>query len=510
MAIDLYQDLVLLAEDVKRGADGTIEKLSVRVFDSPAGQGEQKEIVTVPRELRRKLAQLAGKGRLLDQDPEAQIDLGEMLGGLLLPPYARQLLSASLTRLRSGQGLRLRLRLADELADVPWEYAYIRDARGERTSSGFLALDPRLSIVRHEALATPGDWFETPSTRRVVVAMASPSGEAELSGLPEEQRMLREALQQVAGVRAHFVPDLGAAPSTRGATLKDVVQALSERTDVFHFSGHGRFTEDGLGPALGSTIGAGEIVLTDEKGGPVYVPADRFAELLRGKGIRLAVLNACEGARRDGYQVWSGVAAALLKAGIPAVVAMQLPVYDDLAAELGGAMYRALVAGLCVDEAVVMGRIAMRAAALKDKERRDCRDWAAPVLYLRSPGGVVFNPVSDAAARDKAEEDLGLLVRQNIGVIAPEGRVVGAVIGEINAHSVKVEQRVEEGVQGVMVGASVYSVQGGRLSVEQRIQKVSGTVIGARIGVLGGGAPKPPSEEQIAADLEKLLQVRRA
>jgi len=82
--------------------------------------------------------------------------------------------SASLNRLGGQEGLRLRLRLPDELSDFPWEYMYIQDIRGERTSSSFLALDPRISIVPDMAISVPPDGFGAPSLRRILVGIASP------------------------------------------------------------------------------------------------------------------------------------------------------------------------------------------------------------------------------------------------------------------------------------------------------------------------------------------------
>jgi hypothetical protein len=45
--------------------------------------------------------------------------------------------------------MRLRLRLANGLTQIPWEYIYVRASAGGDDTTGFLALDPRISIVRH-------------------------------------------------------------------------------------------------------------------------------------------------------------------------------------------------------------------------------------------------------------------------------------------------------------------------------------------------------------------------
>lgn len=482
MNIHEYRDFVLVADGVKKNAMGITTKFSVSVFDSPAGQGEKKETVTLPANLIQQLRWL--EERRLDDDLEAQIQLGEFLAGLLLPPYARQMFAASLARLTEGQGLRLRLRLADELADFPWEYIYIQEAHGERTSGGFLALDPRISIVRHEAVAVPGDWFEAPSTRRVVVAMASPSGYPKLENLAQEQDKLREALEKVEGVKAVFVPKSLKTPggADQGASLKDLIFALMERTDVFHFSGHGEFAAE-MGPAFGTKIGRGGILLADEHNRPFPASAEQLAETLRGKGVRLVVLGACETGRRDGYNVWSGVAAALLKAGIPAVIAMQYKIKDPLAAAFSEALYRALVAGYTVDEAVSLGRAAIRVEAIA-QNMTHIRDWAAPVLYLRAPGGVVFNPVSNAAAVQAAEQKLGDFYTQHLRQVAATGRVLGAVVDSSQTESVTVDQKVSEEMAGVMIGAIREGQQNARLVVKQDVDTVSGVLIG---GISGGG-----------------------
>lgn len=410
MAISRYRDFVLVGDDVRKSRDGLVHSFVVRVFDSPVGQGEQKERVTLPEDLIRQIHRLE-MGQF-DQDVGRQMKLGESLAGLLLPRYARRLFGESLRRLRSGEGLRLRLRLADELADIPWEYMYIQDARGERTPSSFLALDPQISIVRHEALALPGDWFEAPGARRIVVAMATPQPYdryRKLEALPREQALIKAALADLPGVEAVFLPEQLQIRGDQisGATFEAVLMALTERTDILHFSGHGEFRSN-PGPTFGCKLGVGGLVLADARNQAFPIAADRFAELLRGRGVRLVVLGACETGRRDGHNLWSGVAAAILKAGIPAVVAMQFSVQDTLAAVFSGAFYRALVAGLTIDEAVSIGRIAMRGAA--SATNPDSRDWGVPVLYLRAAEGRVFNPVSDEAARRAAEHSLGQFI----------------------------------------------------------------------------------------------------
>jgi len=499
MAIHMYHDFVLVADEVGRDGTGAVNTFAVSVFDSPVGQGEKKERVTVPQQLAQWLRWL--EGRQIDKDVDRQMNLGEALAGLLLPSYARQLFSESLKRLRDGEGLRLRLRLADELANFPWEYMYIQDMRGERASSSFLALDSRISIVRHEALNVPGDWFEAPNSRRIVIAMASPQPYEryhKLESLPVEQRSLKAALSEIAGVKAVYLPEYQTdkVDAQPGATLKDVIAALMERTDIFHFSGHSEFAEE-----------RGEIILADARNQAAAIAADRFAEVLRGKGVRLVVLGACETGRRDGINVWSSVAAALLKVGIPAVVAMQFTIQDTLAAAFCSTFYRALIAGYTVDEAVALGRAVIRVESQGDL--REARDWGTPVLYLRSPNGVVFNPVRDEQARHEAQQKLEHLFEQHVREVSSTGRMVGPVIGSMQQETVTVDQTVDERVSGVVIGTSIFTIQGGRLVVRQKADVVDGTMVGAVIGQLGGVASAVSPERQALDTLERALRLDR-
>jgi len=209
----------------------------------PAGEGERAETVAIPLDLPLRTLDLERR-RL---DVAGQMDLGETLAGLLLPPYARQMYANSLAYLQPGEGLRLRLRLADEVVDFPWEYLFVQEARGERTPSSFLVLDPRISIVRDLALAFPPDAPRPARRRRLLVAMASPEPFTvypRLDALPFEQRALKDALGSLPGLDPLFLPDYGANPvqAVKGVTLERLTEALalSEATDIVHFGGMAR------------------------------------------------------------------------------------------------------------------------------------------------------------------------------------------------------------------------------------------------------------------------------
>jgi hypothetical protein len=104
--------------------------------------------------------------------------------------------------------------------------------------------------------------------------------------------------------------------------------------------------------------------------------------------LRLAVLNACEGARTALNDPFSGVASALVLAGIPAVVAMQFEISDRAAIVFAEKLYSALVRGRPIDWALAHARKAIYA------DHNDI-EWATPVLFMRTPDGQIFDVAPD-------------------------------------------------------------------------------------------------------------------
>jgi hypothetical protein len=75
----------------------------------------------------------------------------------------------------------------------------------------------------------------------------------------------------------------------------------------------------------------------------------------------------------------------LVRNGIPAVLAMQYEITDQAAMALSRAFYDALADGLPVDTAVSEARKAI------NLEVENTLEWGTPVLYMRSPDGVLFD-----------------------------------------------------------------------------------------------------------------------
>lgn len=356
------------------------ETFQVRVASSPVGEQRLLDAETSPilQNLRQRLPLL--EKRALQS--EEIIALGTELGAALFPPRARLFLDRSRERLTDDDGLRVRLKLDSyPLADLPWEYIYLPDAdtpATQRGVEGFLVLDRRISLVRYEILGqAPGELDPVNSEVRLVAIFSNPANPVYPSlNLAAEQENLQQALTAIPQITTQFYSD---------ATVETLLDAIVGGLHVFHFAGHGTFQAT-MGANYGTIEGVGSIVLMGDHGEEVLFPSDKLALNLKGRGVRLVVLGACEGGRRDGVNAWSGVAPALTRAGIPAVVGMQYKINDKNAVVFSRSFYRSLAAHQSIDEAMAAGRVAMLTRSTDPHER----DWGVPVLYLHAEEGVLF------------------------------------------------------------------------------------------------------------------------
>jgi hypothetical protein len=245
----------------------------------------------------------------------------------------------------------------------------------------------------------------------------------------------------------------------KNATPDKLLSAVSGGADVFHFAGHGVF-EAGEPDAGGAFVKKGKILLERPDGTSERYDSEQLAVVLGNAGVRLAVLGACNSAARDAGGAWTGVAPALVRQNVPAVVAMQYKVRDHNAATFLAHVYARALAGYTIDEAVFAGR-----QAVFNRTRGEEQEWGVPVLYLRAGDGVLF-PAPPA--------------------------------GEMGGGSARVDVQLKLAtVRGEVIGADIGTVLEGRISVNQVIDTVEsgGRVMGVKIGTLGG-PPRTPSDRQ--------------
>jgi CHAT domain-containing protein len=265
------------------------------------------------------------------------------------------------------RGLRVTLSLsgAPELMEIPWELLYARPS--------FLAQSIDTPVVRSLDLGSVRPPRPLALPLRVLGMISSPRGFEPLD-VDRERAKLEAALGTLVedgSVELRWL---------QRATLGELDQALASGEDlhVFHYVGHGAYDE--------STEG-GVLVLEDDHNGAHEVTGSDLGVLLHDvRSLRLAVLNACEGARSSHVDPFSGVASGLVEHGIPAVIGMQFEITDDAAIIFADRFYKMVARSFPVDAALAQARKAIWAAASHDVE------WATPVLFLRAADARIFDP----------------------------------------------------------------------------------------------------------------------
>ncbi len=319
---------------------------------------------------RRRHAAAPGSGAPgLRSDPRPPVEIAKSYGGELFAAlFHGDLLSCFRRGLeqakREGAGLRIRLRLADvpELANLPWEYLYDRDA------DRFFALSTATPVVRYLERPEPLGRLAVRPPLNVLVTVAGPTDYPALD-VEQEWRRLNQALGDL---RQRGLIGL---ERLDGATL-DVLQQRLRRGEahILHFIGHGDFDHESQ---------EGVLILEDGSGRGKQVRGKDLGIVLRDHAPRLVVLNCCDGAQTSRRDPFAGVAQTLIRQGVPAVVAMQTEILDRGALILAKELYGALADGYPIDACLTEAR--------KVLARRQGAAWGAPVLYLRAPDGRILD-----------------------------------------------------------------------------------------------------------------------
>lgn len=300
-------------------------------------------------------------------------------------------------RVEPEQDAYLRLRLdiderAPEIAALPWEFLHWRNSH--------LATQLRTLVSRQllnldygsiEPLAVSG-------LPRVLVVIPFGSG----LDTEAERRIIGELLTQ-AGIPWQVLEGC--------VTLGRLNEGLATfAPHVLHFIGHGAFVESPDGPPL-SALRFNRPGPAGEPAAEEWVEHTRLQALLSNhQCVKLVFLNTCQGAAVSSRQVersgrgFVGMAPAILAAGVPAVIAMQYALREDIAIQFADTFYRRLTGGEWAGHVDIAVTLARHACLLNHP---DDPGFATPVLYLRSPDGRIFGlsapsrPADDAhTARD--------------------------------------------------------------------------------------------------------------
>ena len=270
------------------------------------------------------------------------------------------------TAREQSRGLRVRLHIeVPEFHDYPWELLY------NSKTKQFLALSNDTPVVRFFELPFPEQplFVETPI--KILVMISSPEGFPPLN-VDEEWDRLESAFGPL------IKRGLVVLERLQKPTLGELQKALRrDQFHIFHFIGHGKFVvhkQDGV------------LLMEEELNGRGRPVSGQYLGVLLHdhQCLRMVVLNACEGARTSQSDPYAGVAQALVQQGIPAVIAMQFPIFEDSAIEFAYEFYGAIADGFPVDASISEARKAIFTSGNET-------EWATPVLFMNSPDGKIFD-----------------------------------------------------------------------------------------------------------------------
>ena len=355
-----YQNFDL---SIERSGDGYL----ARVLEFPAGEASAQFNIPFSQGDVENIFLQVSRSRLLESPEAKKIHLfGQELFEATFQGDVRDRLRASLGEVnKQGTGLRLRLRIASltELGNFPWEFMY------DPSLSRFLALSVDTPIVRYLETQQVIQPLIVQPPLRILAMICSPKNYPRLD-VEREWQNLQEAMSDL---QKRGLVDLQRLASP---TLSALQQSLRrDQFHIFHFIGHGMFS---------TTAQDGLLLLEDERREGYRLSGRDLGTLLHDhRPLRLAVLNACEGARTASDDQFAGTAQSLMQQGIPAVIAMQFRITDQAAIVLAHEFYGALADGYPVDAALTEARKAI-------KTQGNDLEWGTPVLYMRSPDGQIF------------------------------------------------------------------------------------------------------------------------
>jgi hypothetical protein len=431
MAAWQYDNFDLLLE-----AQGDGE-FRARVIDCPTGESPTGlfRIPFEPTELENLLLKLdpgrSGTRRVAaDPQSEAALKLGSGLFETVFTSDIRLTWARSLDAVRAAKrGLRLRLRLteAPSIAVLPWELLY------DRRQNSYIAQSERTPVVRYLDVPMTPRALDVDGALRILVVVSSPTDLPELD-VEAEWRRFEDALAiRTAQGTVHL-------DRLEQPTLTALSRWLRTRdVHVLHFIGHGEYDasrQDGV------------LYFCDRYGRRAPVSSTVLGPYLRDHDpLRLVFLNACQSARVDSSDPFSGMAQGLVQQDCVALVAMQFPISDGAAAEFTGDFYGSLADGLAVDQAVTSGRKALLAGYASE--------WATPVLFLRDPDGKVFDHIVPTATEAASSMDAAAVVAA--GAAAAGGAANPTVVPEGAAAATPAPESDSETPDRDPIGADAHT-----------------------------------------------------
>lgn len=272
------------------------------------------------------------------------------------------------------------------LQEVPWEL--LHDGRN------FVALNSNTQIHRHllQLSARSNTSHKAPEVVRLLLTSSCPNDFPSLDYRGEEHA-LRQAIKQNDRTIEITVKHHASYTDIAHRLLR--AEGQGRPFHIWHHSGHGGEESPGTPYAIY------RLILEDEAGQGKAIESSQLTAMLDScRGLRVSVLNAC-----DGDSV-SGLAVELARFNIPAVVGFRGRLGDEVAIAFTRSFYSDLL-NIGVERSVGQARLQLNADF-----GMESLAWCLPMLFLRPDSDVdslCAPPTQAASTTDDSTVNVSIL-----------------------------------------------------------------------------------------------------
>lgn len=291
---------------------------------------------------------------------ESLLQLGRELRDLCLPGDCGAALATLVDGSPIGTTIEICFETADaELLALPFEALRLGDDR-------LLTIQDRVVILRRPAGMDVSEQPAMAGPLKILVAVGAPDEGETSSAVLDQERELQSILDAVEEAQRSGNVEVRILEVGNPEVIGDAI--ARDAYHVLHLSCHGM---------------PGKLELEDEEGRAVSVTAEDLIRPIReaGRPLPLVLLNSCHGGATSPGGPTS-LAMSLLRAGVPAVVAMQTSVTDRYATLLARAFYEALAKRPLASWALAAARREIERERLANQDDPAPPEYATASLFV--------------------------------------------------------------------------------------------------------------------------------